>query len=185
MKTIMDKNGNLISPCAGCYVKLNEDKTECKTYVCHKLPFYLAKQRESGIDTDVEVKSKWTTDRKPEVGNNYIISVWDDSGDSPIEYVTYGLYVGNSCWVVDNDILHHSVIAYMKLPQPYVNVAFAHPENMLSVSDLQPLADKYSKIVSDIQGKLTDNKHIGSETYYRHKLSLYTELLEILQNLMK
>jgi len=44
-------------------------------------------------------------DRRPSVGEEVIVAICDDSGDSPRRYTTSGWYTGDAIakWVVDNE----------------------------------------------------------------------------------
>ena len=47
----------------------------------------------------------------------YILFIRDDSGDSPYDHVTVGYKVQNT-WVVDNDYVAGTVLAFKDLPKP-------------------------------------------------------------------
>ena len=53
------------------------------------------------------------SERLPEVHKEVLVTVKDDSADSPIYYTSVGWYCGG-IWVVKN-----TVIAWMPLPEPY------------------------------------------------------------------
>lgn len=60
----------------------------------------------------------WRTD-KPTTEENVIVTVKDDSADSPIYYTSVG-WCYNGIWVVDNEVCMQ-VTAWMPLPEPLIN----------------------------------------------------------------
>ena len=54
--------------------------------------------------------------------NDYVIvTIRDDSGDSPYTYVTIAQYyrIDRDLWIADNDYVCGDIIAWMPLPKPY------------------------------------------------------------------
>lgn len=50
-----------------------------------------------------------------------IISICDETGDSPYEYVTCGWYLSEArCWIVDNE-KRYDITAWSCFPYPYEN----------------------------------------------------------------
>ena len=66
-----------------------------------------------------KVISEWTpvNERLPEECKEVLVTVKDDSADSPIYYTAVGWYYAG-IWVVE-DAVCHQVIAWMKPPRPY------------------------------------------------------------------
>ena len=64
---------------------------------------------------------KWilTNQKLPWDDTDVIVTIYDDSGDTPWSYTSKGFYISKGeCWIVDNEI-HHDIIAWMPLPEPY------------------------------------------------------------------
>ena len=63
--------------------------------------------------------SEWISvnERLPEECKEVLVTVKDDSADSPIYYTAVGWYYAG-IWVVE-DAVCHQVIAWMKPPKPY------------------------------------------------------------------
>ena len=63
--------------------------------------------------------SEWipVTERLPEECKEVLVTVKDDSADSPIYYTAVGWYYAG-IWVVE-DAVCHQVIAWMRPPKPY------------------------------------------------------------------
>ena len=63
--------------------------------------------------------NEWTpvSERPPEECKEVLVTVKDDSADSPIYYTAVGWYYAG-IWVVE-DTVCHQVIAWMKPPKPY------------------------------------------------------------------
>ena len=63
--------------------------------------------------------SEWipVSERLPEECKEVLVTVKDDSADSPIYYTAVGWYYAG-IWVVE-DAVCHQVIAWMKPPKPY------------------------------------------------------------------
>ena len=64
-----------------------------------------------------------TKDRVP-IDNDYVIvTIKDDSGDSPYTYTTVAQYYHrkdfDDFWIADNDYVCGDIIAWMPLPKPY------------------------------------------------------------------
>ena len=57
------------------------------------------------------------SDRLPEPCKEVLVTVKDDSADSPIYYTAVGWYYAG-IWVVE-DAICHQVIAWMRPPKPY------------------------------------------------------------------
>ena len=69
----------------------------------------------------VEPELKWIPISKklPWNDTNVLVTVRDNSGDTPWEYTSVGwLTPDNQYWVVDNEICY-GVIAWMSLPEPW------------------------------------------------------------------
>lgn len=64
-------------------------------------------------------QSEWipVSERLPEAGKEVLVTVKDDSADSPIYYTSAGWY-SQEIWVVENTVCYQ-VIAWMPLPEPY------------------------------------------------------------------
>lgn len=58
------------------------------------------------------------SERLPDTCESVIVSVHDDSGDSPWNYTSEGWMTPGKNWVVDNDI-NFDVVAWMPLPRPW------------------------------------------------------------------
>ena len=56
-------------------------------------------------------------ERLPEVGKDVLVTIKDDSADSPNYYTSTGWYY-DEIWVVDNTVCYQ-VIAWMEFPKPY------------------------------------------------------------------
>lgn len=70
---------------------------------------------------DAEPERKWTsvTEALPWNDTNVLVTVRDDSGDTPWEHTSVGWRTPDGhYWVVDNEICY-GVIAWMPLPEPY------------------------------------------------------------------
>lgn len=68
-----------------------------------------------------EPERKWipVTEALPINDVDVIVSVLDDSGDTPYRFTSVGWCTPDGqYWVVDNEICH-GVIAWMPLPEPY------------------------------------------------------------------
>ena len=65
------------------------------------------------------VVGEWVpvSERPPEECREVLVTVKDDSADSPIYYTAVGWYYAG-IWVVE-DAVCHQVIAWMKPPKPY------------------------------------------------------------------
>ena len=66
-----------------------------------------------------KVISEWTpvSEKLPEECKEVLVTVKDDSADSPIYYTAVGWYYAG-IWVVE-DAVCHQVIAWMRPPKPY------------------------------------------------------------------
>ena len=66
-----------------------------------------------------KVTSEWipANERLPEECKEVLVTVKDDSADSPIYYTAVGWYYAG-IWVVE-DAVCHQVIAWMRPPKPY------------------------------------------------------------------
>lgn len=67
-----------------------------------------------------ELERKWipVTEALPINGVDVIVSVLDDSGDTPYRFTSVGWCITNGqYWVVDNEMCY-GVIAWMPLPEP-------------------------------------------------------------------
>ena len=66
-----------------------------------------------------KVISEWipVSERPPEECKEVLVTVKDDSADSPIYYTAVGWYYAG-IWVVE-DAVCHQVIAWMRPPRPY------------------------------------------------------------------
>lgn len=62
---------------------------------------------------------KWISveEKLPKAEENVLVTVKDDSADSPIYYTSVGWYY-KGIWVVENEV-SHQVIAWMPFPEPY------------------------------------------------------------------
>ena len=68
-----------------------------------------------------EPEWKWipVTKALPWNGTNVLVTVRDDSGDTPWEYTSVGWRTpAGQYWIVDNEICY-GVIAWMPLPEPW------------------------------------------------------------------
>ena len=68
-----------------------------------------------------ELERKWipVTETLPWNDTNVLVTVRDDSGDTPWEYTSVGWCTPDGqYWVVNNEICY-GVIAWMPLPEPY------------------------------------------------------------------
>ena len=82
-----------------------------------------------------EHKSKWCktfyaepmqwipcSERLPKYDDWVIITILDESGDTPSKYTDFGWYLeAASCWIVDAE-QRTDVVAWMPLPEPYKEV---------------------------------------------------------------
>ena len=66
-----------------------------------------------------KVISEWipVSERLPEECKEVLVTVKDDSADSPIYYTAVGWYYAG-IWVVE-DAVCHQVVAWMRPPKPY------------------------------------------------------------------
>lgn len=55
----------------------------------------------------------------PPWNEEVIVTVMDDSGDTPFEYTCSAWWFQDKIWISDNDIVFGEVIAWMPLPKPY------------------------------------------------------------------
>ncbi|MFW5669567.1 MAG: DUF551 domain-containing protein [Acetivibrio ethanolgignens] len=62
---------------------------------------------------------KWISveEKLPKDEENVLVTIKDDSADSPIYYTSVGWYY-KGIWVVENEV-SHQVIAWMPFPEPY------------------------------------------------------------------
>ena len=58
------------------------------------------------------------SEKMPSDDEYVIVSVLDDHGDTPWKYTTVAWHC-NGVWILDNDILCGTAIAWMPLPMPY------------------------------------------------------------------
>lgn len=68
-----------------------------------------------------EPERKWTpvTEKLPWTDTNVLVTVLDDSGDTPWSYTSIGwLTPDGKYWVVDNEVCY-GVVAWMPLPEPW------------------------------------------------------------------
>ena len=68
----------------------------------------------------IEPERRWipVTEKLPINGVDVIVSVLDDSGDTPYRFTSVGWCITNGqYWVVDNEMCY-GVIAWMPLPEP-------------------------------------------------------------------
>lgn len=68
-----------------------------------------------------EPEQKWipVSEALPDYEDIVIVSIRDDSGDTPYSYTTAGFYVTDGhLWIVDNEV-RRDIVAWMPLPQPY------------------------------------------------------------------
>lgn len=68
-----------------------------------------------------EPERRWipVTERLPQNDTEVLVTVCDDSGDTPWEYVSVGWQTPDGqYWIVGNEICY-GVIAWMPLPKPY------------------------------------------------------------------
>ena len=77
---------------------------------------YDRQQYEKGFS---DATPKWISvnERLPKEGNEVIVTIKDDSADSPIYYTSAGWYY-EGIWVVGNEVCYQ-VIAWMPFPDPY------------------------------------------------------------------
>ena len=69
----------------------------------------------------LEQEPKWipVSERLPTGQTEVIVSIHDDSGDTPFDYTASGWVTDNGeYWIVDGEINYY-VIAWMLLPEPY------------------------------------------------------------------
>lgn len=74
------------------------------------------------LTESAEPERKWTTVTKalPCTNTNVLVTVLDDSGDTPWRYTSVGWLTPDSkYWVVDNDLCY-GVIAWMPIPEKYL-----------------------------------------------------------------
>ena len=103
--------------------ELNEFEwcTDCKEYdqekhCCHRWTKVIRQTVE-----EMKNRWKWTpvTEALPWNDTNVLVTVRDDSGDTPWEYTSVGWRTPDGqYWVVDNEICY-GVIAWMPLPEPW------------------------------------------------------------------
>lgn len=81
-----------------------------------KALIYDRNQCEKGIS---DATPKWISveEKLPKAEENVLVTVKDDSADSPIYYTSVGWYY-KGIWVVENEV-SHQVIAWMPFPEPY------------------------------------------------------------------
>lgn len=60
----------------------------------------------------------WITDKLPPEDEEVIVTVRDDSGDSPFTFVTSAWYYGG-IWISDNHRVCGEVIAWQPMPEAY------------------------------------------------------------------
>lgn len=68
-----------------------------------------------------EIPNKWipVSERLPENDDFVIVTIKDESGDSPYIYSDFGWYLDKAaCWIIDAE-QRTDIIAWMPLPQPY------------------------------------------------------------------
>lgn len=63
--------------------------------------------------------TNWTpvSEGPPKMGEDVLVTIKDDSADSPYYYTSTGWYY-NGIWVVDNTVCYQ-VAAWMEFPKPY------------------------------------------------------------------
>ena len=90
----------------------------------HVMIAHIMRAIERMISKEMVYKKKvavgeWTpvNERLPEECKEVLVTVKDDSADSPIYYTAVGWYYAG-IWVVE-DTVCHQVIAWMKPPKPY------------------------------------------------------------------
>lgn len=61
----------------------------------------------------------WTpvSERLPEIGKDVLVTIKDDSADSPNYYTSVG-WCYMEAWIVENTLCYQ-VIAWMEFPKPY------------------------------------------------------------------
>lgn len=55
----------------------------------------------------------------PPWNEEVIVTVMDDSGDTPFEYTCSAWWFQDKIWISDNDIVFGEVVAWMPMPKPY------------------------------------------------------------------
>lgn len=71
--------------------------------------------------SDFLVTSQWvlTKDALPKNDDVVIVTILDDSGDTPFRYTDFGWYFDRAeCWIVDTE-QRNDIVAWMPLPKPY------------------------------------------------------------------
>lgn len=84
------------------------------------------KMFENAIDNAPTIEPpQWipVTEQPPENDDWVIVTVLDESGDTPYRYTDFGWYLSDGTWVVDNEPMYDDgsikVIAWMPLPAPW------------------------------------------------------------------
>ena len=75
----------------------------------------------TGNFSDLLVTSAWipTKTKLPDNDNWAIVTVLDNSGDTPFRYTDFGWYFDTpKCWIVDSE-QRNDIVAWMPLPKPY------------------------------------------------------------------
>ena len=95
-----------------------EDKKEIYTNGSRLIQSFRVKQ---WLDHIAEPKQKWTlvSEALPWNDTEVLVTVLDDSGDTPWSYTSVGWCTPDrQYWVVDNEICY-GVVAWMPLPEPW------------------------------------------------------------------